>query len=596
LECLVVCLPLVKMAMTLRSLLFAVIIIFRCELGAQVIIPDTVCTGEVFNATFQGEPASSYCIIPNTDYFSQGVEVDVVGDFPEGSFPLFSHSAVDGDEHYVFTTISTNGDLVRSDFGNSFANTPTTTIITLDEIPGGQEGIQIINDNGHWWGFVIGGNIDFFGEEYLIRLDFGDALTNIPTVENLGNIGSLGFPHDLFIVKENDEWIGLTVNRSSNTITRFEFGDSLENVPVATNLGNIGELFGPTGFYPIQVEGEWHLFVVNTNGNSLSRVDFGDSFLNMPTGVNLGGAGQLKVPRDVVITKVCDNYIGLVGNRTEGEIIVIGLGPDIRNSFFGIIKEKFQGVSYPHAFSSLSITSSGVTGFVVDVENSKLNRVRFNTPDGAIQCAGHLEEIELSYADPGNYMIQVITDEGLPSQSGFCKNIVVIPSAELDLGADTILCLGETLILESEYPQTVWLDEVDVAQVDGYNFEVTTSGIVQATVEEGTCISRDSIYVEFDDCEQCFLFPNIFAPTQDTDNEFASILNCDAEILDYGLTVYDRWGHPVFYSDDFTLAWRGRCREAFCLPGVYAWHLFFSYAINGQIQERVEVGTVTLVR
>lgn len=182
-----------------RYLFFCILFLWNLLSNAQIIAPDTVCTDEIFSIEYSGVPANSFCLIPNVNSFSQDISIDVVGEFPEGSFPLFSHTVVDGENHYVFTTLSAHGDLVRSDFGNSFSNTPTQTVFTLDEIPSGQEGIQVINDNGHWWGFIIGGNIDFFGPEYLVRLDFGSSLTNTPIVENLGNIGNLYFHMTLLL-------------------------------------------------------------------------------------------------------------------------------------------------------------------------------------------------------------------------------------------------------------------------------------------------------------------------------------------------------------------------------------------------------------
>lgn len=138
------------------------------------------------------------------------------------------------------------------------------------------DGIQIIKDEGQWWGFIIGGN-PWGNDIFFLRLNFGSPLFNVPTVEHLGVIGDIAHPHELFFFKENETWIGLTINKINNTISRFIFGDNLSYTPVAENLGEIEGLDAPSGFFPIQIEGDWHLFVANENGNSLSRLNFGES-------------------------------------------------------------------------------------------------------------------------------------------------------------------------------------------------------------------------------------------------------------------------------------------------------------------------------
>src|SRR6185436_14763668 len=92
---------------------------------------------------------------------------------------------------------------------------------------------------------------------------------------------------------ENGNWYGFTVNSNNNTVTRFDFTNSFSNVPIATNLGNIGNLSGPTGLHPIKDNNNWHLFVTNATSSTLTRLDFGTSLLSTPTGQNLGNINGL---------------------------------------------------------------------------------------------------------------------------------------------------------------------------------------------------------------------------------------------------------------------------------------------------------------
>src|SRR5205823_829140 len=98
------------------------------------------------------------------------------------------------------------------------------------------------NEN-KWYAIMVGGDPGGGNPSKIVKLDFGPALDNTtPAVTNWGNIGSLNYPIDLHIFKENNIWYGLTTNSRSNTITRFNFGTSFNNIPTGVNLGNPGNL------------------------------------------------------------------------------------------------------------------------------------------------------------------------------------------------------------------------------------------------------------------------------------------------------------------------------------------------------------------
>lgn len=575
--------------MNLQNLIVCIAWLLGTSANAQIIAPDSVCTNEIFTVGLEGFQSEEICLIADHQSLFKDFDVEVVGALPDNSFPLFSQQVVSGQNHYLFTSLSTNGDLVRSDFGDRFSNTPVSTTFTLDDVPNGPEGLQIIFDGNEWWGFIIGGNTDFSGPEFFVRLYFGTSITNTPTVENLGNIGNLKFPHDLFIVKENDRWLGFTTNRKTSTITRFDFGNSLANMPVGSNLGNIGQLDHPTGFYPIQEDGLWHLFVINTIGNSISRLDFGNSLLNDPTGVKLDGNVLLDRPRDMIIMQFCDVYYGLVANRANnGEILIIELGTSIESNQYSVIDTDMEGLNYPHSLTSLVITKDGYTFFVVDVDRSQLYRINI----GDITCSTSGNDLDIVYSEAGTYTLQMVTDIEWESQQRFCKDIVVMPSPFIDLGADTVLCVGESLLLESQFPQTLWQ-----GAYEGDSFEATAEGIVHAMIVDDLCETSDSIRVTFEECMSCFYVPNVFAPNQGGENAlFSAFIGCEQEIVDYEIAIYNRWGEEVFTSIELLEPWDGRFNNRLCAAGVYVWRLSYSYVRNDEVVQSISSGDVTLIR
>ena len=171
--------------------------------------------------------------------------------------------------------------MVRLNFGNSLLNAPTATDLgNFGGIipPGyGAEGIQIVQNEGKWYAIIVGGYTPSGSTPRILKIDFGANLANAaPVATNWGNIGTMSQPLDLHVFRENNNWYGLTINAENNTITRFNFTNSFDNMPTAVNFGGFGMLAYPTGIYAINDNGFWRVFVTNNGGNSrLVRLDFG---------------------------------------------------------------------------------------------------------------------------------------------------------------------------------------------------------------------------------------------------------------------------------------------------------------------------------
>ncbi|MEI9912911.1 MAG: hypothetical protein WDO71_26690 [Bacteroidota bacterium] len=178
--------------------------------------------------------------------------------------------------------------------------------------------MEIQNDGGNWIGYLIGGQN---ANSRLVKLNFGTSVANTPTATNLGNIGGLSFPVDFTLIKDGASWYGFTVSADNSTITKYSFGNSLNNIPIATNLGNIGGMNYPVGFFLLKDGTNYHLFITNRNSSSITRLNFGTSMANIPTGINLGNPGNnLNLPRDITLIKDCGNIFGFATNEGDNSI------------------------------------------------------------------------------------------------------------------------------------------------------------------------------------------------------------------------------------------------------------------------------------
>ncbi|MFK7775091.1 MAG: gliding motility-associated C-terminal domain-containing protein [Saprospiraceae bacterium] len=556
---------------------------------ASFLAPDTVCQNEILELEYTGSGGESFCWI-SSPVFGEIPYLNDVFEFPNGKKPHFTDVIKEDGNYYMFTGFTneidgSNGKLMRLDFGNSLNNIPSSTILNIDVISYGQEGVQIIKSGNQWWGFLI-------GLGHLVRLDFGTEITNIPSVEDLGNIGNLSFPHDLFIYNETNQWLGLFIDRVNNSLNRLTFGNELSNMPTVEVIPN-NFLDNPTGFFPISVEGNWYLFIVNTEGNSITRFDFGNSLFNNPVENDLGDLGILNEPRDLSIFYACNQYCGFLLNKGDSTLIKLDFSSDIENtpSIFTVSNQEI--LNFPHSITEGYFTESALHFFFTNVESNDLKELVFPiNSSNPVQCRDNSNPPEISFDSSGIHSLFLITDEGIPTQSSDCKQIFVLPTPNLNIGNDTTVCVGSTLILESNSENTVWGN----GNI-GATISVNEGGIIEAELSNENCTTYDSIEVDFINCEDCFLVPNVFTPDGDNLNdEFKPILECENLIEKYSLQIYNRWGNNVFETSNLMEGWDGKFNNNPSPSDVFVWKIFYTVNFDGQVLERTISGDVTLIR
>lgn len=397
------------------------------------------------------------------------------------NLPVFSDIVKDGANYYVFV-VNHSGSLSRMDFGTSLLNVPVTT--NLGDfggiIPFQAEGIDIQKEGNNWIGYLNGGQA---GNSRLVRLTFGTAVSNTPVAVNLGNIGNLAFPVDFMLANDGTSWYGFTVNADNNTITRYNFGASLSNTPTATNLGNIGVLNYPVGFFMIKDANNFYMFIANRNSNSLSRIDFGNTFTNTPTGVNLGNINNLlSLPRDVTVIRDCGKVFGFITNEGNNTITRIDFTNTITATPTGTSLGNVGALSFPHSISEVFRSGDAVNFFVPNVNSNSISRLTFNNcSSSSIPSSANFTPPPFQYNQAGTYNISLFVNEGLATQNVLCKSITVVNPPVLNLGNDISICQGTPTILGANLPpysSYLWstgatTPTITVTQAGNYSLTVT---------------------------------------------------------------------------------------------------------------------------
>jgi gliding motility-associated-like protein len=463
-------------------------------------IPDTVCVNTPITITNNTVGASSYYwnfCLADVNGAPAAVNLGNPGGFL--SQPVFVDMAEDNGNYYVFVVNHFPGGITRLDFGNSLLNTPTPVFLgnpsNAMNAGYGNEGIQIVKSNGNWYGIIVGGNPASSSTPRLITVKFGPNLNNpTPTAVNWGNIGNMLEPIDLHVFQENGNWYGLTVNAESNSITRFNFTNSFENTPTGVNLGNVGGLNYPDGIFAVNDDGFWRVFVTNgrSGNSSLSRLDFGTSLLNTPTGVNLGNiGGHFSSTRDITLLRYCGQTVGFVVN---------GASNLLRLNFSSLADPPTvtnlgnQGnLSFPHSLSKLFRAGNDIYSFITNVSNNTMTRLKFTGCTASSVPSSTLQNPPpVTYNTPGTYNINLSVDDGLPTQNALCKQVVVMPGLTHQPTKNLVFCNGGNIKLgASAKPASYLWSTGEITD----SIIVNTPGTYWVETSRFGCSVRDSFVI-----------------------------------------------------------------------------------------------------
>ncbi len=417
------------------------------QVTANFNIPDTVCVNQVFNIQNTSTNGSTYYWNFCSGNLSNTPNGQNLGNLGNLVGPVYITLAKDNTSHYSFVTNHFSAGLTVNSYGNSFSNTPVSTDLgNLGIMNPKIEGIQVKNDNGHWYGLIAGGMQNY----NMYRLDFGNSLANVPVAEDLGNISSvLNYPHSLYTWQENGNWYTLVGNNNTSTLVRLSFGNSLANTPTGVDLGNIGGLMNqPVGFFPIQENGSWYVFVVNRNNSTICRIDFGSSLLNNPTsGISIGNPqNTLQYPRSITILRDCGQTIAFVVNESPvDDIVRLTFPSGITSIPSGASLGNIAAFGFPHNISEIYREGDTLFALVANVGSSTISRLSFPTCTNALIPSSNLQNPPaISYNAPGTYNINLIVNEGLATQSVMCQQVYVggIPSVTVNPASPGPFCHG----------------------------------------------------------------------------------------------------------------------------------------------------------
>lgn len=476
-----------------------------CEIQSIKVLPgfttpDTVCVNTPVNITNTSTGASSYYwnfCTADVNTPPTGVNMGNVGSVLRT--PVYIDYVYENGNYYGFLTNNVPGKLFRLNFGSSLLNTPTVDDLGTvgGVIPNNTEGLQIVKNEGKWYVLIVGGDPAGGTSSAIVKVELGADITNTSPIGTYwGNIGNLAYPHDLYVFEDNGHWYGFTVNTSNSTLTRFDFTTSFSNTPTAVNLGNIGNLSSPTGVYAQKDNGNWHVFVTNATSSSLTRLDFGPSLLNAPTGINLGNiGGLLHTCWDIYMMNYCNQKIGFIINAETNDLIKLDFGASISNTPTALSFGNVGNLNFPHCLSKIFRVGADLYTFIANVNNSSLSRLKFTgCTNASIPSSTAQNPPSIIYNTPGVYNINLSVDDGLPTQSSYCKQVVVLAPPAHSPTKNLLICKGGNVKIGSSVKSAsyIWSTGATTESIT-----ITSVGTYWVESSRYGCSVRDSFVVTF---------------------------------------------------------------------------------------------------
>lgn len=189
--------------------------------------------------------------------------------------------------------------------------------------------------------------------------------------------------------------------------------------------------------------------------------------------------------------------------------------------------------------------------------------------------------------ESGTYYVNYKTAKGCDSIVFYPVNFFKTPW--VNLGPDD--CLGEddSVLLKATggYEMYNWMGAITTDST----YSVTKPGIYWVAVSNSCGIKKDSIEI-FRQCDFPVYMPSAFTPDGDGLNDQFNLPTQNKNTLIL-LTIYNRWGQPVFRTNNNNQGWNGTYKNKQQPAGTYVYTIITQTLNNKRI---VSNGTVMLIR
>jgi gliding motility-associated-like protein len=403
--------------------------------------------------------------------------------------------------------------------------------------------------------------IDVSVEQIIISdfIDFEDQIicTGSDVVINIPNWGSVAAESDLAVLFESDS----PISYQGNSLTFSFIEDGTYTIQIVGSILNcpVDEIF------EIEVVSPPEAFAQNNynicNGEVID-LDFSD------------------LPFEVLDSE--DEVIASFQISSGGTYIFTG--QNACSSFEEIVTVN-ETIIDPSSFGDFAIICQGQDTLAIG----------FNSTDYNYSWESGSDESSILVVEAGQYDVLVTDTTGVCSKSfSFQVNGVPFSPSEIFELPEMELCLeGQiTVNFPPQYGPYAFSDTLA-----GLTYTATETETLSFTYSDGCYTYQDTLFISVESCLCPIWVPNVFTPDEDGLNDlFRPVLDCS--VYDYRMTIFSRWGHEIFQSNDIEMPWRGESPNSdfYADTGVYVYLIVFNQKLDGLLVPQELKGSITLVR
>lgn len=171
-------------------------------------------------------------------------------------------------------------------------------------------------------------------------------------------------------------------------------------------------------------------------------------------------------------------------------------------------------------------------------------------------------------------------------------NVIVDQVPVVDLGKDSILCIGDSIVLSAAFPGASYSWQ-DGSTAD--NFTILLPGIYWVTVYNTCFDTSDTLIADYTDCSACVHYPTGFSPDGNQQNDlFRPVITCP--VSEYNMKIFNRWGQLIFETSNVNDGWNGEYLQQPAEVGVYVWTVDYTGLRHATYFTEKLSGNVTLLR
>lgn len=221
-----------------------------------------------------------------------------------------------------------------------------------------------------------------------------------PDGQNIGTLQGMDNVNGIVVAEDDGLHFSFHINKNRG-VGRMRYENGLNSVPtIITGIGN--NVTNPGGL-ALANDGLWHLFVVSgtdASNSKLMRYDFNDQGLkSMPTEVLVGNLGKLNGPKQLMIAKQGNDWVGFTFTHKD-ELVRLEFGANLSSQpnvvVLGNIDGHFENVSGMSAIKELDNWHI----FITNRTKNSVNRISFGNSLYNIPFVNDLGDVSRRIIEP----------------------------------------------------------------------------------------------------------------------------------------------------------------------------------------------------